>query len=60
MHILTNSVILIIPNHKSMSDVQIAKIHSARIYFAVYLIRLLKQESASAHAWSLGRSLVPT
>ena len=27
-----------------MSDVRIAKIHSAIIYFAVYLIRLLKQE----------------
>ena len=44
MHILTNSVILIIPNHKSMSDVRIAKIHSAIINFAVYLIRLLKHE----------------
>ena len=44
MHILTNSVILIIPHHKSMSDVRIAKIHSAIINFAVYLIRLLKQE----------------
>ena len=45
MHILTNSVILIIPNHKTMSDVRIVKIHSAIINFAVYLIiRLLKQE----------------
>ena len=33
-----------ISNHKSMSDVQIAKIHSAIINFDVYLIRLMKQE----------------
>ena len=44
MHILTNSAILIISNHKSMFDVRIAKIHSTVINFAVYLIRLLKQE----------------
>ena len=44
MHILTNSVILIISNHKSMSDVRIVKINSVKINFAVYLIRLLKQE----------------
>ena len=60
MHILTNSVILIIPNHKSMSDVRIAKIHNAIIKFCCISYPFVETGSAPAHAWSVGRSLVPT